>query len=90
MFHSDGYDHLEEDHWKQGDISMEETLVDRQQDHSWDTHTTEEAHLEEAHLEGDHQYPFPQPQSYLSRTCSFIRFSELESLSVDMIRWLVT
>jgi hypothetical protein len=26
----------------------------------------------------------------LSRTRSFIRFSELESLSVDMIRWLVT
>jgi hypothetical protein len=26
----------------------------------------------------------------LSRTCSFIRFSELESLSLDMIRWLVT
>jgi hypothetical protein len=26
----------------------------------------------------------------LSRTRSFIRFSELESLSLDMIRWLVT
>jgi hypothetical protein len=26
----------------------------------------------------------------MSRTRSFIRFSELESLSVDMIRWLVT
>jgi hypothetical protein len=26
----------------------------------------------------------------VSRTRSFIRFSELESLSVDMIRWLVT
>jgi hypothetical protein len=26
----------------------------------------------------------------LSRTCSFIRFSELKSLSLDMIRWLVT
>jgi hypothetical protein len=28
--------------------------------------------------------------SYMSRTRSFIRFSELESLSLDMIRWLVT
>jgi hypothetical protein len=26
----------------------------------------------------------------VSRTRSFIRFSELESLSLDMIRWLVT
>jgi hypothetical protein len=26
----------------------------------------------------------------MSRTRSFIRFSELESLSLDMIRWLVT
>jgi hypothetical protein len=26
----------------------------------------------------------------VSQTRSFIRFSELESLSVDMIRWLVT
>jgi hypothetical protein len=26
----------------------------------------------------------------MSRMCSFIWFSELESLSVDMIRWLVT
>jgi hypothetical protein len=28
--------------------------------------------------------------SAVSRTRSFIRFSELESLSIDMIRWLVT
>jgi hypothetical protein len=57
--HSDGYDHLEEDHQKLEDTSMEEALMDHQQDHSWDTHTTEEVHPE-----GDHQCPFPQPQSY--------------------------
>jgi hypothetical protein len=29
-------------------------------------------------------------ESGVSRTRSFIRFSELESLSLDVIRWLVT
>jgi hypothetical protein len=67
--HSDGYDHLEEDHQKQEDTYTEEILMDHQQDHLWDTHTTEEVrpeggHLEEVHLEGDHQCHFPQPQLY--------------------------
>jgi hypothetical protein len=42
MFHSDGYDHPGEDHQKQEDTYTEETLMDHQQDHLWDTHTTEE------------------------------------------------
>jgi hypothetical protein len=33
---------------------------------------------------------FKHNRGPVSRTCSFIRFSELESLSLDMIRWLVT
>jgi hypothetical protein len=67
--HSDGYDHPEEDHQKLEGISMEETLVDHQQDHSQDIHITEEVHPEEVHPEEvhpeeAHQCPFPQPQSY--------------------------
>jgi hypothetical protein len=37
-----------------------------------------------------HQLKQHQGTWYMSWTRSFIQFSELESLSVDMIRWLVT
>jgi hypothetical protein len=100
MFRLDGYDHNREECPNQEGTFTE----DHQQDHSVrqeEVHQ-EEVHQEEVHPEVcqclflPHQLSEAQEMTswweihQLSRTRSFIRFSELESLSLDMIRWLVT
>jgi hypothetical protein len=47
-------------------------------------------HLSLVYIGGSAPTPSHIQRGPMSRTRSFIRFSELESLSLDVIRWLVT